>query len=85
MGNSQDCGSSPLLRIGKQAQGSGAQSYNTPWLLELEPEPRPTVPQSSCPQHLLFKEKPWNFLGGVRELLFQLVSHEQALPSFCLD
>ena len=39
----------------------------------------PLFPKARCPQHLLFREKPWNFLCGIRERLFQWVSPEQAL------
>ena len=49
-GNSQDCILPPFFQVWKQAQGGGAQSYNTPCLIKLELESRPTmptVPQSS--------------------------------------
>lgn len=61
MGNSQDFSSSPLLQIGKQAQGGGAQSYNTPCLIKLESEPRPTVPQSSLSAALVVQGEALEF------------------------
>ena len=27
----------------------------------------PPIPRALCPQHLLFREKPWNFLCGIRD------------------